>query len=113
MNLLIKDRGKGKTTRIIYTSESTGFPIVVPTHNMKTEVMHQAEEMECYIPEPVTVSELRNGKTRGMRLYENVLVDEVGFILQDALNEYLGCNVICGTISDDLKTRYKHGNKSS
>ena len=113
MNLLIKDRGKGKTTRMIYTSESTGTPIAVPTHDMKKYIMHKAEEMECYIPEPVTVTELRNGKARGMRLYENVIVDEVGFILQDALNEYLGCNVICGTISYDLKTRYKYGSKSS
>ena len=112
MNLLIKDRGKGKTTRMIYTSESTGFPIVVPTSKMKDDIMHQAEELECYIPEPVTVSELRNGKARSTRLYENVLIDEVGFILQDALNEYLGCNVVCSTISDDLKTRYKHGSKS-
>ena len=33
--LIIKDRGKGKTTHLLYTSAATGYPIVVETFERK------------------------------------------------------------------------------
>ena len=40
MRLLIKDRAKGKTTQMIYTSEATEYPIVVETEGQKSNLMN-------------------------------------------------------------------------
>lgn len=101
MRLLIKDRGKGKTTGLIYASEATGFPIATGNEVMVEHIKQMAKEMNCNIPEPITFYELRE-KRLGV-VYNNVLLDEVTCILEDALNDYLGTNVICATMSDNLK----------
>lgn len=103
MRLLIKERGSGKTTGLIYASEATGYPIATANEAMVNHIKNIAAEMGCIIPEPVTFYELRNGKSRGMRLYDNMLVDEVESILGAALNEYLHCDVKCATLSNSLK----------
>ena len=53
MRLLIKDRAKGKTTQMIYTSEATGYPIVVETEMQKNFIMDKAKSMDTIIPEPI------------------------------------------------------------
>lgn len=102
MNILIKDRGKGKTTGLIYTSEATGYPIVTLTHDGVDYIKQQAHELECTIPEPITVQDLRNKRENR---YESVLVDDVDCILGDALKEYLGCEVECGTMTHYSKQK--------
>lgn len=104
MRLLIKDRQKGKTTGLIYTSEATGYPIVVHNRSHIEFIKEKAHELGCSIPDPVTVNELREHRCKGLHLYEHVLVDEVSFIIEDALNSYLGCKVECATMSDYLKS---------
>lgn len=103
MKLIIKDRGMGKTTQLIHTSEVTGYPIVASTEAIVNEIKKQAERIGCKIPEPMTVQELLHGKARGRHGYENILVDEVciGGVLQKALNQYFGCNVMACTCSPD------------
>lgn len=99
MKLLIKSRGQGKTTGLIYTSEATGYPIVVNRENEKSYIINQANMMSCNIPTPITVGELRLGAGRGNHKYERVLVDELYPMLEDALNCYLGCHVECATLT--------------
>ena len=103
MKLIIKDRGMGKTTQLIHTSEITGYPIVASTEAIVNEIKKQAERIGCKIPEPMTVQELLHGKARGRHGYENILVDEVciGGVLQKALNQYFGRNVVACTCSPD------------
>lgn len=103
MKLIIKDRGMGKTTQLIHTSEVTGYPIVASTEAIVNEIKKQAERIGCKIPEPMTVQELLHGKARGRHGYENILVDEVCIdgVLQKALNQYFGCNVMACTCSPD------------
>lgn len=103
MKLIIKDRGMGKTTQLIHTSEITGYPIVASTEAIVNEIKKQAERIGCKIPEPMTVQELLHGKARGRHEYENILVDEVCIngLLQKALNQYFGRNVIACTCSPD------------
>lgn len=103
MRLLIKERGQGKTTGLIYTSEATGYPIVVATKVQADYTEDMAKRLKCNIPKPVTVRELREGRKRGSRIYENVLIDDVNIILNEALNEYLGCTVECATMTDLLR----------
>lgn len=105
MRILIKDRGTGKTTGLIYASEATGYPIATGNENMVSNIKHLAEEMGCNIPEPATFWELQNGRCKGNRLYDTVLIDEVECILEDALSQYLGCTVKCATMSDKLKVK--------
>jgi len=98
MNLLIKDRGAGKTTGLIYASEATGYPIVVSTHCRIDEIRNQADKLGVLLPEPLTFDEV---KQRGrMRLSDNILIDEVQGILSEALDSYMGCHVVGATMTD-------------
>ena len=103
MVLLIKERQSGKTTGLIYASEATGYPIATVNECMVKAIEEKAKQMGCIIPQPVTFDDLRRGFPNRDILYENVLADEIGFIIGRALNEYLGCNVKCATMSDNLK----------
>ena len=105
MKLLIKDRGTGKTTGLIYTSESTGYPIVVHDKNSVSYVKKQAKGMGCIIPDPIALNDLRGNFISGFIKPNRVLVDEIGFILEDALTEYLGVKIECATMTDSIKER--------
>lgn len=102
MKLIIKGRGCGKTTRLIYASEATGYPIATTTHASVELIKEMANRMGCDIPEPITYSDLINKRHRGNKRYDNVLADDVNYILQYALNEYLNCNVCCATMTNTL-----------
>lgn len=103
MKLMIMDRGMGKTTKLIHTSEVTGYPIVASTHAGAENIKHQAKELNCKIPEPIVVTNISRGKLCGHYGHDNVLIDEVCLngLLKDALNSYLGCNVVACTCSPD------------
>lgn len=102
MRLLIKNRAKGKTTQMIYTSEATGYPIVVETEAQKSLLMDKAKNMDVIIPEPVTINDVERRKLRGCRI-EKVLIDEGYNIIANALKEYIGCEVAAVTLTDRIK----------
>lgn len=107
MNLLIKDRASGKTTGLIYTSEATQYPIVTFNRKSIEHIKDMAREMGCLIPEPLCFGDFRGDSNRGSRLPENILVDEVGMVIEDALNSYFHTNVVSATMTDSLKEHYK------
>ena len=95
MKLLIKDKGSGKTTGLIYTSEATDYPIITHDNISKHYIMDMAKQMGCTIPEPLTVDELKRVPFyRG----KNVLFDNIESILERAINSYLDANVVCATM---------------
>lgn len=100
MKLIIKNRGQGKTTQLIYTSEITRYPIVTTSHTSVELIKILAKELACNIPEPIAYTDLRNNKYRGNKNLGKVLVDDVDSILEEVLNEYLNCKVIGATISN-------------
>lgn len=102
MRLLIKDRAKGKTTQMIYTSEATGYPIVVETEAQKSNLMDKAKSMDVIIPEPITINEIGRGKLRVCRT-QKVIIDEGYNIIANALKEYIGCEVAAVTLTDRIK----------
>lgn len=106
MNLLIKDRSSGKTTGLIYTSEATQYPIVTFNRISIDYIKEMAKDMGCLIPEPLCVEDFRSGYVRGRRLPDNVLLDEAGMIIGDALKMYLGTNVVVATMTDSLSEHY-------
>lgn len=97
MNLINKPRGSGKTTQLIFTSVTVGYPIVCHNIAMVDNIQKMAEKLGCDIPKPVTIAEMRSGMNYGNKKYENVLVDEVMFFFNAAINEYLGTNVVACT----------------
>lgn len=105
MELVIQDRGTGKTTGVIVASHQFGYPIVTLNSCMVNEIIRKAKEMNLNIPTPITVNELRRGVKRDNRLYDKVLIDEVYPILEQALNHYLGCEVIAATMTDVYSER--------
>lgn len=113
MKLIIKDRGMGKTTQLIYMSEATGYPIVTNNKFSINSLKMRAKKLGCEIPEPITSYEMASGKKRGNHLYDNILVDEVALdgVLKDALNKYFNSNVVTCTCSpyytnDELMDMY-------
>lgn len=112
MNLLIKDRASGKTTGLIYTSEATQYPIVTFNRMSINYIKKMAEDMGCLIPEPLCIEDFKGSSVRGRRLPDNVLLDEAGVIIGDALKAYLGTNVIAATMTDSLREYYNRMKKA-
>lgn len=103
--ILIKKRATGKTTGLLYTSEATGYPIIVENEIQVRNLKARAEAMDIIIPEPMTVQQFRE-RRRGMRHPEHILIDEGYKIISDALTNYFGTNVMAVTISDYIKEDY-------
>lgn len=103
MRLLIKDRASGKTTGLIYTSETTGYPIVTLNERMAGYIEGMAREMGCIIPDPISLGDFIGNLSRGKRKPDHVLFDEVESVLGDALNAHLGTDVVAATMTDSLK----------
>lgn len=112
MNLLIKDRASGKTTGLIYTSEATQYPIVTFNRISINYIKNMAKDMGCLIPEPLCVEDFKGDSARGRRLPDNVLLDEAGVVIGDALNAYLRTNVVAATMTDSLREYYDRMKKA-
>ena len=106
MNLIIKERGSGKTTELIHTSEATQFPIVVFNKKQIDLIKEKAKNMRCVIPDPMCFNDFRGDMVRGRILPTHILVDEVGLIIEDALNAYFGTNVVAATMSNLSDEKY-------
>lgn len=87
MRVLIKKRGAGKTTQMIYTSEATGMPIIVDTYGDKVRLMKKAISMNCSIPEPMTIVERRHSYNRE-DIRNGLLIDNAETICCTAINYY-------------------------
>lgn len=99
MRLIMKGRGTGKTTELIYASEVAGIPIATYSKANAEYIKDMAERMGCNIPEPTTYYDLANKHHCGDMQYKSVLADDVDSILQKALNSYLNCYVIGATMT--------------
>lgn len=97
MKILNMPRGTGKTTKLIYASEVTGYPILCANLTAVDNIKKMAKEMECDIPEPMTITDFKRHFYRD----ENVLIDEVlaNNILTIALNQYVDANVVACTMT--------------
>lgn len=98
--LIIKDRGTGKTTQLLYTSATTQYPIIVQNKLQTKLLLDKANDLGLIIPVPMTVEEFKNN--RGMK-YDRVLVDEGYNLIGEALDYYLGAHVAAVTLTDRIK----------
>ncbi len=98
--LIIKDRGTGKTTQLLYTSATTQYPIIVPNYSQVIFLLEKAKELDLTIPIPLTVEQFRN--RMGMN-YDRVLIDEGYNLIGEALDAYMGTHVAAVTLTDRVK----------
>lgn len=89
MQLIVKDRGAGKTHMLIQTSAATGYPIVCFSDFQASLVKERAELLGLDIPDPISIKQLRN-ENISTQMLDKVLVDDVQMIIYYALAEYLG-----------------------
>ena len=85
MRILNQDRGTGKTTILIHTSYSTGYPIIVSTEAMKCYIKNKAVSMGLNIPEPIVFTD-RDSLDKVTS--DKILIDEVGLMLKYILVAY-------------------------
>lgn len=98
--LVIKDRGTGKSTQLVYTSAVTQYPIITQHRTSIIHLMDLANELGVVIPTPMTVDDY---KARG-RIHENhILIDEGYDLIGEALDAYMGTHVVAITLSDKIK----------
>lgn len=98
--LVIKDRGTGKSTQLVYTSAVTQYPIITQHRTSIMHLMDLANELGVVIPTPMTVDDY---KARG-RIHENhILIDEGYDLIGEALDAYMGTHIVAVTLSDKIK----------
>lgn len=98
--LIIKERGEGKTTQLLYTSATTQYPIIVQNYSQVKFLLDKAKDLNLIIPVPMTVEECKNKP--GMN-YDHVLIDEGYNLIGEALDAYMGAHVVAVTLTDRVK----------
>ena len=98
--LVIKDRGTGKSTQLVYTSAVTQYPIITQHRTSIIHLMDLANELGVVIPTPMTVDDYKARE----RIHENhILIDEGYDLIGEALDAYMGTHVVAVTLSDKIK----------
>lgn len=98
--LVIKDRGTGKSTQLVYTSAVTQYPIITQRRTSIMYLMDLANELGVVIPTPMTVDDY---KARGRIRENHILIDEGYDLIGEALDAYMGTHVVAVTLSDKIK----------
>ena len=106
IKIIYKGRGTGKTTQLLYSSDTTRIPIVVATLAHKKYLIMQALELGLNIPEPLTVLDVQDS-LRGNRHIQTCYVDNA----ESVLRSLLGVDISAISISNtEEKVIYHIGN---
>ncbi len=104
MNILIKKRATGKTLGLLYTSEATGYTIIVDSKSQVENLKNKAKELAITIPEPMTADTFRTGKFHCQPI-KGILIDDADSIIKKALFNYFnGANIVAITMSPNDNT---------
>ena len=78
MDIILKERGHGKTTNLICMSAQTGIPIV----SMQPQyIIELAEKLHVQIPRPISTQEWQGRAEKPQAIY----VDELSVVLKKLL----------------------------
>lgn len=91
MDIIIKDRGHGKTTELIRMSAETGIPIVCYTRGTLEAIKLRAKDMNLVIPEPMELTQFRFMRYKPEKVY----IDDFDYIL----DELMGTEVVGVTVT--------------
>ncbi len=97
MKILQLERGKGKTTALVYTSAMTGYPIIASSEAHIRNIINTANKLGVDIPNPINFYEYRSLHVPFH--LDNVLIDDLEIMLPMILNDYFNTNVIGVTIN--------------
>ena len=81
--IIIGERGSGKTTELIKRSAETGSYILTATKNMAKCIYLSALDMGHHIPYPITIKEYLSG---GVDKRAPILIDELDLVLGSIFN---------------------------
>lgn len=99
MRVINKERGKGKTTGLLYTSSIMNIPILTFNREYCDILKENASRLGFEIPEPIAVTDLyKNLGKAGSAMIKDVLVDETLTVLENLL-KHLGANPIAVTLT--------------
>ncbi len=99
MRIFNKERGSGKSTRMLYASEYMKAPIICVTSVQKDSIKSRAKELGLDIPEPICIGDV--GDARTSLNTTDVLIDEIPLVLQRLLSRYGSYHIIGGTLTSD------------
>lgn len=88
MKIITGARKSGKTTKLLYTAEVTGYPILVSTLHRKKSLEDYAESLGLSKIKVFAIDEIKYSFDK------NVLIDDGESIIGKALESYLGKNVV-------------------
>lgn len=97
--IIIKERGTGKTTELIKRAAKDGLYILTDTKRSAEYIVDMAHRMGMHIPFPITVDEyLKGNKFQGSCIRrDGVLIDDAELVLQTLLS---GIPIRAVTITD-------------
>jgi hypothetical protein len=101
MKIFNLQRGRGKTTRMLYASEFNNAPILCYNTMYKQNVIDMANKFGINIPEPMTVSEFIQYKKIHPKSPMPILIDEMDITLSLLLLQAFNTEVIGATITTD------------
>lgn len=104
MKFINRARGSGKTTMLIYSSYTTGYPIIVKDRIREKAVIEQAKSLGLDIRVYSLEEYIRNVYVIGRNKHNinGLLVDEASDIIGIALQNLLGAPVIACTFTIPL-----------
>ena len=102
MKIIFGKRGIGKTSELIITSKMTGYQIVTSSQSSAENIKNMSKDMNCEIPEPITISQFNSREFKGYKHSINkVLIDNLEFVLEEALQSYLGVEVVTAVLNKE------------
>ena len=105
MKFLFKNRGTGKTVGLLFTSEATGYTIIVDSERQVEYLKSKANELGITIPEPMTSDTFRSYGHSHCSLIKGILIDEADSIIEKALIDYFsGANIVAITMTPNNNT---------
>lgn len=100
-------RGQGKTMRMLYASEFNDIPILCSTEQQKNYLINMAKQYGINIPTPLTIYKLINTVSTDKHHNNDVVVDDMEYVLKELLKAEYGLNMIGATITRDKDTEIK------
>lgn len=95
-------RGGGKTTHLIHISAYSKAVIITHSFASKRHIIETANKLHLDIPEPLTISEFKNYKSKGVDPRKNnhgILIDDFETIIDEVLSDYFDQPVLAITSS--------------
>lgn len=99
MKIINMPRGTGKTARLIQAATVTGYPIICRTEAMRHSIiatakaMHLSDFVDVYTyKEWNALKHIKPDNTK-------VFIDEFEDLIEDAINQYMGCEVMAATMT--------------